>query len=260
MLTEKKKIIFVSAIIGLFLFIAIALPLSLLSSGEKPTASVSGIPKPTQSAETEPPLKQSAQDTQETPVIPPPTQTNAQNVIINQYGAEGGEPSSSKVISNPDGTLTINVLPVVPSQQPPAPQQAAKEKAADTPKQTAPQTPPKPATQTAPPPKQTAPVTPPKQTPAQQTPPKKPTQTDAKTVYNYWIQTGAFSTQARAENARKALKDRGIPDADVNIIQSGVYFRVRVGPYAAKTDAEYWFKLIKNMDGLGESYISQTKK
>ncbi len=88
--------------------------------------------------------------------------------------------------------------------------------------------------------------------------PAKPVETR---IYDdYWVQTGSFSSKARAENARTALSSKGISSVlEVKALQDKTYYRVRVGPYASKNEADYWLSLIKSIDGFGESYVSMVK-
>ncbi len=84
-----------------------------------------------------------------------------------------------------------------------------------------------------------------------------------KTYTDYWVQTGAYSTKMRAENAQEQLKAKGITSVvDVKVINGKTYYRVRIGPYTTQKEAQYWLSLIKNIDGFAESYVSsvQTKR
>ncbi len=85
---------------------------------------------------------------------------------------------------------------------------------------------------------------------------KKTTTPPVKTVANvkeYWIQTNSFSTIARAEEEKKAITAKGFPA----VIQTKVdgdktFYRVRVGSYTTKAEAEkflYWIKDIKGFEG-----------
>jgi cell division septation protein DedD len=70
----------------------------------------------------------------------------------------------------------------------------------------------------------------------------------------YWIQAAAFTSKNNADNARVALESAKIPgevfthtDANGTIV-----YRVRVGPYSNKSEAEYWQTQIgqlKNFSG-----------
>jgi DedD protein len=73
---------------------------------------------------------------------------------------------------------------------------------------------------------------------------------------NYWVQTGSFSAMGRAQNAVKTLGTQGMSAIIDNIDLKGkTYYRVRVGPYTSQEEAEYWLKLVKNIDGCKDSQI-----
>lgn len=87
--------------------------------------------------------------------------------------------------------------------------------------------------------------------------PKETTRPVPRTYTDYWIQTGAFTSKTRAEDVRASLAQRGIKSfIEVKTVDNTTYYRVRVGPYTSKTEAEYWLKLIHSLDGFTESYIS----
>ena len=76
----------------------------------------------------------------------------------------------------------------------------------------------------------------------------------------YWVQAAAYSTKKTAENARTVLDDNKIP-ADIFTYKDAkgkVFYRVRVGPYTTKSEAEYWrTRIVKiNEFSSGESYIT----
>ncbi|MDR3123391.1 MAG: SPOR domain-containing protein [Treponema sp.] len=76
---------------------------------------------------------------------------------------------------------------------------------------------------------------------------------------NYWVQTGSFSTIARAEAVKETLSAKGITSLVENReVQGKTYFRVRVGPYTSKNEADYWLALIKSIQGFEESLVFKT--
>jgi DedD protein len=80
-------------------------------------------------------------------------------------------------------------------------------------------------------------------------------------MIDYWVQTGSFSTQVRAENAKTALAARGMASTISNVtVSGGSYFRVRVGPYTSQSEAIYWLNLIKAMDGFSDSRVMETPR
>jgi DedD protein len=87
----------------------------------------------------------------------------------------------------------------------------------------------------------------------------KPAQTQSKTRSDYWVQTGAFSTQVRAEGAKETLASKGITSIIENRVVDGkTWYRVRVGPYTSENEAKYWLALVKSIDGFNDSQVRQT--
>jgi DedD protein len=76
---------------------------------------------------------------------------------------------------------------------------------------------------------------------------------------NFWVQTGSFSTVARAEGVKDTLASKGITSLIENRDVDGkTFFRVRVGPYTSKNEADYWLALIKSIHGFEESLVFKT--
>jgi cell division septation protein DedD len=70
----------------------------------------------------------------------------------------------------------------------------------------------------------------------------------------YWIQAAAFTSKNNADNARVALESAKIPgEVFTHTGTDGkIVYRVRVGPYTSKSEAEYWqsqIGQIKNFAG-----------
>lgn len=81
-----------------------------------------------------------------------------------------------------------------------------------------------------------------------------------KKLDQYWVQAAAYSNKKTAENARTVLDDNKIP-ADIFTYQDAkgkVFYRVRVGPYTTKSEAEYWRTKIDKIAAFSkaESYIT----
>ena len=78
---------------------------------------------------------------------------------------------------------------------------------------------------------------------------------------DYWVQTGAFSTVAKAEGIKDTLASRGITSIIENRdIDGRTLFRVRVGPYTSQNEANYWLSLIKSINGFEDSQIRQSQR
>lgn len=82
------------------------------------------------------------------------------------------------------------------------------------------------------------------------------------TKTQYWVQVAAYSSKKTAEGARAVLDANKIT-ADIFTYKDSkdnLFYRVRVGPYTTKSEAEYWrSKIIKiNEFSKAESYITST--
>lgn len=77
-------------------------------------------------------------------------------------------------------------------------------------------------------------------------------------VTEYWIQTGSYTSRSRADLIKKELDDLGlngrILSKDINGTQ---YYRVRIGPYEEKAEADKFLEWVKNREQFEQSYISQ---
>jgi len=73
----------------------------------------------------------------------------------------------------------------------------------------------------------------------------------------YWIQTGSYRSQTRAEELSRSLAASGLPGRVFSYLkESETYFRVRIGPYTNKQEAEKFLAIVRRMQGLEASYIS----
>ena len=61
----------------------------------------------------------------------------------------------------------------------------------------------------------------------------------------YWVQLGSYTVKNNADEVRSALDEEKIP-SEIFTHEDGskLYYRVRVGPYSTKSEAEYWQKRI----------------
>lgn len=95
---------------------------------------------------------------------------------------------------------------------------------------------------------------------AKPAPAKPPVAKPAPLVSQYWIQTGAYSTKARADAVKIQLAEKSITSIVAITENKGKnLFRVRVGPYSTKSEADYWLSLIKTYEGFDDSYVSMTQ-
>lgn len=79
----------------------------------------------------------------------------------------------------------------------------------------------------------------------------------------FWVQVTALSSRKNADIAREVLAENEI-NADVftyTDAKGKLFYRVRVGPYTTKSEAEYWQGKIAKIDNFqsSKSYIASTK-
>jgi len=80
-----------------------------------------------------------------------------------------------------------------------------------------------------------------------------------RTTYDYWIQTGAYTNIARAEEIKELLASYGHTSIiESRIIDGRNWYRVRLGPYTSEREANYWLALVKAIDGLSDSQVRKT--
>ncbi|HNY20766.1 MAG TPA: SPOR domain-containing protein [Treponemataceae bacterium] len=95
---------------------------------------------------------------------------------------------------------------------------------------------------------------------ATKAPPAKTAQQKAVSVTEYWIQTGSFSSKINAEKSRDALAAHYLNAEIFTKDASGkTSYRVRVGPYKTKAEAEYWLVTVREIPDCAKSYISEVK-
>ncbi|MDR0589439.1 MAG: SPOR domain-containing protein, partial [Spirochaetaceae bacterium] len=231
---EKRKLLLISISVGIFLVIIIGASI-LMFSPKKPIPSVvTEYSRPIPPGNTgqirgdqTPPAKVDLTDIVKNPdefkglQTPPPavnTQENNNNIYIN------GEPINinGEIISGEpaaDGSRTrTNLVINVPSPKTPVIPTVAPVKPA-----AAPAEPVKPAAVS-----RAKPPAVKKDTPA--APRAAPAAQPASGRTNFWIQTGAFSTQSRAEGVKELLEAKGITSIIENRnVEGKTFYRVRVG-------------------------------
>jgi cell division septation protein DedD len=73
----------------------------------------------------------------------------------------------------------------------------------------------------------------------------------------YWIQTGSYKSQTRAEDLSQSLAVKGLAGRVFCYSKSGeTFFRVRIGPYSNRKEAEKFLAIVRQIQGLEASYIS----
>jgi DedD protein len=257
---EKKKIVLVAVSIGVFLVILIGASI-LVFSPKSPSPVASSAP-----ASSIRPVERllPAGETKDLDAILPPA--DAVDLVKGPGSSQDPTPSSSSnrpkdnvfyiYGENPGQTTTAAERPAsknnqvvidVPSTTPVVRTQP------NTPSSVTPAPAAKPAARPAAPSQTPAPA-------ARQPAASKPAASGQKLIDNYWVQTGSFSAKVRAETVKETLASKGISSLIENREVNGTnFFRVRVGPYTSRNEADYWLALIKAMDGFEESQIWKTQ-
>ncbi|GHT74272.1 hypothetical protein FACS1894124_3900 [Spirochaetia bacterium] len=84
----------------------------------------------------------------------------------------------------------------------------------------------------------------------------KPAPAPSKTYDAYWVQAGSFSTKIRADGAKETLASKGITSIIENRdVEGKTFYRVRIGPYTSRNEADYWLALIQSLSGFEESQV-----
>ena len=243
---EKRKLLLVAISVGVFLVLTVGAAILLFTPKKTPAITQAAISNPAQGIDTGitipvPPVEQPTSrdpiDLVRSPDVPglqtPPEGTIRQDDNYYVYGSEIGTETR------------INV---------PKPSTAAVPDAA-------PQTRPASSTSTIRPSTSTSAV--PSaviSTPATTAQRQTESQSETRIYDDYWVQTGAFSTVAKAEGVKTTLATKGINSIIENReIDGATFFRVRVGPYTSTNEANYWLSLIKTIDGFEDSQVRLTQ-
>ena len=76
-------------------------------------------------------------------------------------------------------------------------------------------------------------------------------------VTEYWIQAGSYTSPSRAQEIASVLEEQGLVSKITTRTLSGTtYYRVRIGPYMSKAEAEKFLDWVKAVKGFESSYIS----
>ena len=93
--------------------------------------------------------------------------------------------------------------------------------------------------------------------------PEKPAAAKQAEQTQYWVQVTSLTSRKSADTAREVLDENKIT-ADVftyTDAKGQLFYRVRVGPYTTKSEAEYWQAKIARIDTFKNtsSYVASTK-
>ena len=242
---EKKKLLLVAISVGVFLVISIVAAILIFQPRNTPlTNTANNTPVQTVLPPAPPPSYQliptAPENSQPAPLDALDLVRNPADVPGLQPAPEGMVRQNSDYYVSGSGTTTDTVISV------PKPSSAA---VPDAP-------------QTVKPVSTSKPITPaPKPAAVAAAKPQSKPAARAKNSNDFWVQTGAFSTIAKAEGVKETLASKGITSMIENrSVNGSTLFRVRVGPYTSQNEAAYWLSLIKSINGFEESQIRQTTR
>lgn len=92
--------------------------------------------------------------------------------------------------------------------------------------------------------------------------PERPAETEpqepvTKRLTEYWIQAGSYTSRTRADEVKQELSEKGIASVvTTKAVDGADYYRVRIGPYGSKAEAEKFLGWIQGVSGFESSYIS----
>jgi DedD protein len=223
---EKKKLLLVAVSVGVFLLVTITVAIIVLTPKTQETQFSTAVPYSSGRVQVTQQDDFSSQTTPSQPaVITDVDRKDGDNLTISiPSPTTAAVPDIAQISETPkskDNSATVKVREVEPAQA----VKPATTKTTTTSKSTA--------------------VT-------------KPT-TPTKAINDFWIQTGAFSAQVRAEDARELLATKGITSIIENReINGKIWYRVRLGPYTSEREANHWLEIVKLINGFSDSQIRQT--
>jgi cell division septation protein DedD len=229
---DKQKIFWVVLSVSIFIVVVLVVGVFLLKQG--PSAATSDMVSPLSNTATriyeygqqkpQAPQASQPQAPQIPAVEPTPAEPEVLKIVIGEESAKKAAPEKLPEPMPPKAAVATPAPTPAPEVKQPAPQQKA---VAQKP-------------------------------PAQKPPAAKPAAPPAPVKFvEYWIQTGSYKSQTMAEELAHTLADKGL-SGRVFSYASGkdTYFRVRIGPYANKSEAGKFLDLVKQIQGLESSYIS----
>ena len=267
---EKRKLLLVAISVGVFLVISIVAAIMFFQP-KNSSGSVAGAAASTSAGVTQPGVSSVPPPSYQLPSSQPPSSVSAPvdavDLVRNpsevpglRSAPEGTAPQSSDYYVTGSGTGTETVINVPKPSSAAIPTAAPAGRAAAAPKPAEPR-PAEPRPAAPIPAVRPAAPRPAAQTTVQQPKPAAPKPAVQTRVYDdFWVQTGAFSTMARAQGVKETLANKGITSLIENRDVNGqTVFRVRVGPYTSQNEANYWLALIKSISGFEDSQVRQTQ-
>ncbi|MBN2553577.1 MAG: SPOR domain-containing protein [Spirochaetales bacterium] len=97
--------------------------------------------------------------------------------------------------------------------------------------------------------------------PAAAAPTRPATRSDTRprevSITEYWIQAGSYTSPSRAQEVAAVLEDQGlVSKITTRSLNEKTHYRVRIGPYMSKAEAEKFLEWVKAVKGFESSYIS----
>lgn len=223
MSAERKKLLWISISACVFVLIVLAAGFILL------TPRKNGAQAPAAVGNSAPPKAQDPQDFLSAPppaaAITPPRNQDGNMIIV--YGDKPN--MAAPTTATPPADANAAAASAAPSA---APSAAAPAKAAPS----------------------VAAAAPVKAPPA-----KKPFQKPATVkVDEYWIQAASFTGRGKADELKQGLAEKGVAALiSVKDIAGKSWYRIRIGPYSVKADADGWLGRLKDIPGCSEAYVSK---
>ncbi|MBF9014726.1 MULTISPECIES: SPOR domain-containing protein [unclassified Oceanispirochaeta] len=79
------------------------------------------------------------------------------------------------------------------------------------------------------------------------------------TVQVFWIQVGSYSSLTKAESVSDSLKSRGLTTTvQSKSVGGNAVFRVRIGAFNTKAEADKFSVQVKGLEGYEESFVIQS--
>jgi cell division protein FtsN len=234
---EKQKIFWV--VLSVSIFVVIVLVAGVLLLKQRPSTAVATAPgtvNPISDSGTQIYEYQREPTAKPQGAGPAPGQKPEDTQTMHFYIGEGGNTPAPGPGTQP------------PAATPPAPG-APEPVTAPAPAPVVPQKPAPSTTQVAKTPSAPAVKAVPQKHPSTQKAPQK--------TFDYWIQTGSYKSQTKAEELAAQLGAKGLAGRVFSSsLKSETYYRVRIGPYSNKGEAEKFLAIVKQVQGLELSYIS----
>jgi cell division protein FtsN len=102
-------------------------------------------------------------------------------------------------------------------------------------------------------------VSKPEPAPVVQAPVPEPPRYKEVTVQAYWIQVGSYSSMTKAESVSAYMKEKGMSSTvQTKKVDGNAVFRVRIGAFNTKEEAEKFSSQVKSIKGYEESFVIQS--